>query len=475
MSSIFAAIGTAGNALDVLEQAMATIQNNVTNATTPGYVTQTLQINSAMFDPTQNSWGGILAGNVQSARNLFAENTVWSANEQVGSATQQSTMLQGLQQNFDVTGNSGIPGALSGLYSAFSSWSANPTSGSTQQQVINAAQNVAKAINTTAANTATVRTQAQQNTQNAVAQINQLSSQIAALNGQIRNGHSSDAGLQAQLYTNLETLSNLVDISVQAQNDGTANVLMGGQVSLVEGSTPTAISVQSANASGGNSNAAPGQAIVVNGEDVTAKVKAGQLGGLLQLTNNVIPSLLGDTTQQGSLNQLAQGLADRVNTLLTSGQTSSGAAGVPLFTYGAGSPTSVAQTLAVVPGITGSQLAAVKPGTPPVANGIADELAQLQNPTNAADMINGQSYTDYYSSIAGQVGALASAANQAQTAQTQTLTQAQNARGQISGVSLNAQAAALLQYQNAYQASAQAFSTIRNTLAYLLQTMQSLQ
>jgi len=457
--------------MDVLEQVMATVQNNVANAQTPGYVTQTLQINASMFDPTHGYSGGILAGNIQSSRSLFAENSVWSANEQLGSATQQSTSLQSLQQAFNVSGTSGIPAALSQLYSAFSAWSASPSGATAQQQVITAAQNVAQAINSTAASAQTVNSQAQQQTQSVVGQINQLSSQIASLNGQIESGNQNDAGLEAQLYSNLESLSNLVNISAQPQSDGTVNVLLGGQVSLVSGTTATAISAQ--NTSGGNASNPPVQQILSNGQDVTAKVQSGQLGGLLQVTNTVIPSLLGSSSQQGSLNQLAQGLADRVNTLLTSGQTSSGAAGVPLFTYTAGAPTSVAQSLSVVSGITGSQLAAVDPGPPSVSNGIADALAGLQNPSSAADMINGQSYTDFYSSIASNVGSLASSASSSQTTQTQVLAQAQNARAQVSGVSLNAQAASLLQYQNAYQASAEAFNTIRNTLSYLLQTLQS--
>ncbi|HEY7211870.1 MAG TPA: flagellar hook-associated protein FlgK [Bryobacteraceae bacterium] len=465
MSSLFAALGTSANALDVLEQAMSVVQNNVANAQTPGYVTQTLQLSAALFDPAHGSAGGVRAGNIQSARNNFAENSVWSANQQLGSATQQATSLDALDKTFDVSGSNGIPGALTTLYSAFSAWSSTPSSTTAQQQVINAAQGVAQAINATAASAETVRSQARQQTQSVISQINQLTSQIASLNGQILSGGQDDAGLQAQLYQNVESLSNLVDISVQPQSNGTVNVLLGGQVGLVTGTSPQAISVK----------ATPAQAIFdSNGSDITEKVHAGQLGGLLQITNNVIPSLLGDATQQGSLNQLAQGIADRVNTLLQNGQTSSGASGTPLFQYTAGTPTTVAQTLGVASGITGSQLAAVDPGPPSVANGIADKLAQLQHPTSAADMINGQSYTDFYSTIASTVGNLASGAAQTQTSQTQLLAQAQNARGQLSGVSLNAQAAALLQYQNAYQASAQAFSTIRNTISYLLQTFQSL-
>ena len=475
MSSLFAALGTAGNALDALEQAMGVVQNNVANATVPGYVTQTLQLNSASFDPAKNQWGGVLAGNVQSSRNSFAETSVWNANQQVGLSSQQASNLQSIQSQFDVTGNSGIPKALSTLYSAFSAWSTTPTSSTAQGQVLAAAQGVAQAFNSTASNLDAIRTQARQQTQSVVTQVNQLSSQIASINGQIRQGGQNDGGLQAQLYTDLENLSNLVDMSAQFQSDGTVSVLMGGQVPLVTGETQTVLSVSTANPSG-SSNAPPDQQILTaTGANVTSKVEQGQLGGLLNITNAVLPSILGNAGNQGSLNQLAQGIADRVNTLLTSGRTSSGTAGVPLFSYTANSPTSTAQTLTVNSAITPSQLAAVDPGPPSVANGIADQLSQLENPSTAANMINGQSYAGFYSSIASNAGSLQASAAQTLQTQTNTLTQAQSARAQVSGVSLNAQAAALLEFQDAYQASAQALSTIKNAISYLMQTMQSIQ
>ena len=59
MASLFTALGTAGSSLDVIEQAIGVIQNNVTNASTPGYVTQTLQLASRPFDLSEGSLGGV--------------------------------------------------------------------------------------------------------------------------------------------------------------------------------------------------------------------------------------------------------------------------------------------------------------------------------------------------------------------------------------------------------------------------------
>ncbi len=476
MGTLFAALGTASNALDVLQKAIGVTQNNVSNATTPGYVTQTLNFSASPFAPTENLWGGVQAAGVQNSRDVYAEQAVWSANEQAGAATQESSSLSLLQGQFDVSGKTGIPSALSGLYSAFSAWNSNPTDATAQQQVLTAAQGVAQVFNQTASSIAGIRSQTDQSIESTVTQINQLTTQIASINSQIRGEGSSDAGASAQLYSSLEQLSNLVPIQVQNESDGTVTVLLGGQAPLVIGETQQPLAVSFTNPPNSvNPNAAPdAQILSSSGQDVTALVNQGQLGGLLQVRNTTIPSLIGDGKQQGSLNQLAQGIADRVNGLLTSGQTSSGTAGVSLFTYGSGSPTSVAASLGTT-NITGSQLAAVDPGPPSVANGIASDLAQLANPQNSADMINGQSYTDYYGTIASNVGDQAASASSAQQLQAQSLSQAQNMRAQISGVSLNQQAAQLLQFQNAYQAAAQVISVINSTNQYFMTAMQQVQ
>jgi flagellar hook-associated protein 1 FlgK len=395
----------------------------------------------------------------------------------LGTATQQSASLNSLQSLFSVSGTSGIPAALSSLYSAFSAWSTTPSSSTTQQQVLAAASRVTQAFNSTATGVNQLASQNASQLQSTVSQINQLSSQVAQLNGQIQATGGSDAGTSANIYNDLEQLSNLTSISVQTASDGTVSVLMGGQTPLVNGATAFPISVSFAPTAGATNPNAPPDARILSssGQDVTSIVSQGTLAGLLQFQNTTLPSVVGNGTQQGSLNQLAQSVADQVNTLLTNGQSSAGPPAVPgvaLFSYTAGSPTSVAQTLAVT-NITGSQLAAIDPTTG-LANGTADALAQLATPdlTSGIGTVNGLSYMDDYSSIASDIGNQASNASTAETTQTQMLTQAQTMRSNVSGVSLNDQAAQLLQFQQAYEASAQTLSTINQTLSQFMTDME---
>jgi flagellar hook-associated protein 1 FlgK len=477
MSSLFAALGTAANALDVLEKAIGVVQNNVANANTPGYVTQTPTFIARPFDPAGNVWGGVESGAVQSARNTYAEQAVWSANQRVGSAAQQATSLDALQNVFDVSGTSGIPGALSQLSAAFSSWSANPTDTTARQQVLTAAQNLSQSFNQTATGIQTIRSQTDQQLAVTVSQINQYSAQIATINGQIRRGAGSDEGLQSQLYNTIEQLSSLAPVTVRTESDGTATVMLGGQSPLVIGQNAKPLSVVYPPAPVGATYplATPdAQLLSADGHDVTYLAADGQLGGLIAFRNTALPAVIGNGQQQGSLNQLAQGIADRVNGLLSSGQLSAGpppVAGLPLFTYSPVSGTVAAGTLGVIPSITASDLAA---GTSTSANDIASALAGLANSHNGADQINGLNYTDFYSNIASQIGEQAASASSTSAAQTQILTQAQNLRAQVSGVSLNDQAASLMQFQQGYQAAAQMITVINNITQSLLQMMQGI-
>jgi flagellar hook-associated protein 1 len=478
MPSLFATLQTAANSLEVFQRATGVVQSNVSNASTPGYVSQSLTLSSDAFGST-NSWlGGVEATGIQDSRNQFAEQSVWGQNQALGDATARASNLSSLQSLVDVSGQNGIPGALDDLYSAFSAWSAKPDDTNARASVIAAAQKVTSAANTFFNGVQRLSSQADQQLTGSVSQINSLTSKIVTMNAQIRNGGAaSDPGLQAQLYSTIEQLSSYTTVSVHVESDGTATVLMNGQVPLVVGQTQNQLQVTyPTSATATYPGAAPDAHVFTSdGKDVTAVVGQGQLGGLLQFRNNTVPSLIGNQSQQGSLNQLAQGLADRVNGLLTSGQSTAGppaVSGVPLFTYNASSPTNIAATLTVSSSITPAQMAAIDPGPPVVANGIADQLAQLADPKTAASMINGLSYTDFYGSMATGIGQEAKQASDDKDSYTQLLTQAQNLRSNVSGISLDEQAAKLIELQHDYEASATLITVVNSMADALMNMMQ---
>lgn len=350
MSSLTSALTSAANAISVFENALNVTQNNISNSSTPGYVEQTATFEALPYDSATGASGGVSSGPVTSARNIYAENSVHQAQTALGTWEQQVSTLQGLQSSFDITGTSGIPGALNTLFSAFSTWSASPGDTNARQAVLNGAQGLVEAFQQQAAAISSTATTADSDLSNLVTQVNTLTGKIQQDNIQAANGGASDPAVQADLYNNLEQLSQIVPITTLQQSDGLTTVLLAGQTPLVIGQTQYQISsnlaVPSIPAPAYPSAPPSAQVLDSNGSNITSEITTGQIGGLLQAVNGTLAQLQGSASQQGSLNQLAQTIADRVNTVLTGGNISdanptTGAPavpGVPLFAYDATNP-----------------------------------------------------------------------------------------------------------------------------------------
>jgi flagellar hook-associated protein 1 FlgK len=203
-----------------------------------------------------------------------------------------------------------------------------------------------------------------------------------------------------------------------------------------------------------------------DGTDITSQTTGAQLGALLQVRNQLLPSYIGDAYQAGDLNVMAKQLADRVNSVLTAGNISDGpppVPGVPLFTYDAANATNTAASLAVDPSVTPDQLAAITPGPPELSNGVPLALSALASPVQSADKINGLSYSEFYGQLAGRVGTALNDATSSKDVQQSLLSQAKDLRQQYQGVSLDEEATILMQFQRAYQASSK-FITVLDQL-----------
>jgi flagellar hook-associated protein 1 FlgK len=478
-------MNSAANALSVFQNALSVTQNNIANSLTPGYVEQTPSFEALPFDSVGGASGGVKDGPVANARDVYAETAVQQAQTSLGTWEQQLSTLQPLQTTFDITGTSGIPGALNTLFSAFATWSASPGDSTARQSVLNGAQGLAQAFQQQAAAVSSAASSANADLGNMVAQVNTLTGKILQDNIQAaNNGGSSDPAVQADLYNNLEQLSQIVPITTLQQTDGSTTVLLGGQTPLVIGQQQYQISANfavPANPPATYPSAPPNaQVLNSNGSDISAEISGGKIGGLLQAVNGTLAQLQGSANQQGSLNQLAQTIADRVNALLTSGNISNAdpttgapaVPGVPLFAYDATNLAGVAGSLSVSPGMTPGQLAAINPGPPEVDNGIPLVLANLATPQNPADEINNMSYTQFFGNMAAQLGTAISTATSSQTTTQNALTQAQSLRQQSSGVDLNQEAIKVLQFQQSYDAASKMVTILDQITQSFLDAIQ---
>ena len=477
MGNIMAGLQEAANALSAYNQVLQVTQNNVANMSTPGFAKQTQSLDASPFEPP-SLWGGVVAGAIQDSRNDFAEQAVWRQSNILGQQQQLASSLTSLQSNFDISGTTGIAYALNNFFSSVSAWAQTPSDEAARQSVIENATDVAKSFQDTANSLQQIAQNTDSQLQSTVGQVNSLVGQLAKYNQAILQGAAGgDSGVETGIYSTLEQLSQSINFTATKQADGTVTIALNGTTPLLVGGQqfPLSTSLASSPSPPATYSQAPPNAhlIAADGTDVSAQTTGGALGALLQMRNAILPQFQGDGNQPGELNTLAQQFADRVNSLLTSGNISDGpppVPGVPLFTYAAPNSTdgsntgsNIAGTLAVSSTITPDQLAPISTGPPEVSNGVALALSQLANPSAAADEINGLSYMQYYGKIASSIGSqLQSAQNNVQVQQS-LVAQAQNQRQQISGVDVNQEAMTAVEFERAYQANSQMI-TILNQL-----------
>ena len=433
MGSLSTALINSANALQVYSDALDVVQNNVTNANTPGYASQSPTLVAQPFDLTTGAPGGVELGPTQSSRSQYADQSVRTEQTAYSYDQQQVSDLSTAQNYFSLSATSGIAPDMSALFNSFSALSVTPNDTVARQAVLNDAATVAQDFNDAANGLLSQANTLQQTTSGTITAINQLGATIAQINSQhnLDSSGGVDAGVDAQLSSTLDQLSQYVNFTVLPQPDGQVSVYLGGQTPLVLGEQSYAIQ--------GDFSTPQTSILDSQGVDITDQLTGGQLGAELNDNNNLLPSYVG------GLNTLAQTLADQVNTTLDNGIDQNGAAPTTnLFSYDAS--TGAALTLAVNP-LTPDQIAAATPGSPG-GNGNALALAALAN----APVANGYTFAQSYGNLGAQVGTDLSAAQNNSTTDQSLLGQAQALQQQISGVSLDGQAESLMLYERSYDA-----------------------
>jgi flagellar hook-associated protein 1 FlgK len=446
MGSLSAGLNIALQSLLTEEGAIQTTSNNIANVNTPGYARQRPDL--AETPPVQlghlTFGSGVELQHVTSLRDSILDLRVNQETQQQGKLNAFLGSAQQIQALFNETSGTGLQSSLTAFFSSVSQLSANPSDLNVRQGVLSAAQNLARAFNQSSSNLVTLQRNVDLSVSQSVAQINTLVAQIAPVNAQVAAAQATgqNAGpFVDQRQQLINQLSSLVDVSTIDAGNGSLTLTTSSGAPLVVGGQSFQLTTQPDPANGL-------QHVFSQGVDITAKITAGQLAGQLQVRDQEIPSL------QNSLDTLAAGLATAVNTQHQAGFDLNGAAGgnffVPPPVSGAGAASSLTVAITDPNKIAASASGAVGD------NANANAILALQDQA----VIAGQTPLNFYSNLVFKLGNDVSSAQTDQQSGGLVLKQIQNLQGGVSGVDINEEAANLIRFQNAYQASAQVSSVI---------------
>lgn len=440
----------ATGALGAEQGALNATTNNVANANTPGYsrLRPVLTENDPVVVGTVTYGTGVSLAKLQSLRDPILQRRIQEETQQQGQLNAFVSAMQQAQVQFTAS-SSDIGTQISNFFNSLDQLSTDPTNLALRQGVLTAASNLAGAFNNTANNLSLQGSNLDLNVMQDVQQLNVLTGQIATLNLRISEleGVKQDASAFIdQRDVLIGQLSNLIDVSA-IQSDNGLTLTTANGTALVVGGQNFALSTQI--------NAAGLHDVYAQGKDITATLTSGELAGVLQVRDQKIPDVLA------KLDTLAAGLATALNTAHQAGFDLNGDPGGNLFAPPPAGP-GAAASMAVQ--ITDPALIAASSDGAPGSNGNVAVLSAVHDQPVAA----GQTPTDFYSNLVFAVGNDVSSGSAELDSSQLILTQLQDQRGSISGVSLDEEAANMVQYQRAFEAAARVVTTINELLATVI-------
>lgn len=229
--------GLGTRAMSAAQVNLDTISHNISNANTPGYSRQTVQLETegGLYTGAGFFGRGVKVSTIARQTNefLIKENNL---NQAMASADQ--TRLEKLNQLEKVlpTGETGLGYASSQLLNAFVDVANQPQDMSARQVVLSRAKEWVSRVNTAADQLNQMQLGVVSDMETSVARINSLTQQIAKANQAIASfsgiGHTPNDLLDKRDQL-IQDLNKLVQVNTVEADDGSLNVFMGGGQLLV--------------------------------------------------------------------------------------------------------------------------------------------------------------------------------------------------------------------------------------------------
>jgi flagellar hook-associated protein 1 FlgK len=299
--------------LQTAQTALGVVSNNVTNINTPGYARrvvneQTLAAGGQLI--------GVDIASVQRVTDQFLQQEVLSAG---GTSSQYNTMAGLFTQLNSLLGapgdNQSLATGLTNLSSAFATASQAPSSSASYTAIQNAASGLASDISNVSSTISSLQQQVDGQVVSSISSTNGLIQQIYGLNQQIKTANAAgdtSSALLDQRDQALNSLSQVMGITVTQQSDGSVNVATTDGVNLVS-NTYASLSY-----SGGAQNGTYGNIQIQNISPVSGQaigqasaldphLSSGSLKGLIDMRDQT----LGGLAQ--SLGNFAQNVSQAFN------------------------------------------------------------------------------------------------------------------------------------------------------------------
>lgn len=501
-------IATGG--LKTIENELSTVSENVTNASTPGYVSETSTVSSVVV---AGKGIGSQIGNTHLTLSQPLQNALYNQTAKVAGLTATNNSLSALSAVQGTTSGSDgshtigtLSDNLQNIATSLISLTGTPYNSAAQEKVISSATTLLNNIHTLSSVYQTQRQGAQNSITDTVSSINKDLTTIGQVSQKImlaKSSHVDTADLENKRLEIMSDLSSKLGVTFSEKPNGDMVVStqdglrlptrpdqIGQQDDTLSlpsttwplGTSAATLSPSMYHATDGSDKGVPD--ITLNGKDITKHLTDGTLGANIALRDNIYPRM------QAQLDSFSYALIKRFQT-----------AGLPLFDNGSSQKFTADLTKTAPDGLVGlsssislsqkyqntpSLLTTDQQGNTGVTNMATQVINQINTPTNGKDGLeapsdglgpDGAQSTGYLGTLSlsqlatslttNQAGIISDTSNALTTAtsiQTSLSTKVAN----ISGVDVNSQMAAVIALKNSYTANAKVVSAVQSMFTALV-------
>lgn len=492
--SAFGGLNIGTSAIHAAQRGLDITGQNISNAATPGYTRQRVDLESiggpgvpAFWSRYDGTGEGVKVTGVTRMNDEFLEARARNSNAALGDLQEQAKTMAAIERAVGEPSSTGLQKKLSEFWNSWAAAGNSPSvaNAAPRSAALENGVNAAAQLNLIGNSLATQYADTTSELKANVTDINKMAEDVAKLNVAIRNNNIAKVPsneLLDQRDVLIGKISQLTGATVRPAamdqgrdfNSQAVDVLIGGEL-LVAGTVSNSLHVNDPNDGAyPEDGSAPGEITIewVTGDDISSwdggdstvsgqvAMPAGRVTGQLKSLNETLP----DYMQQ--FDQIAAKLAETVNDQQAQGYTVDGQQGGDLFiALGGGAMT--ARNLRMDPAAVANSLA-VSSGNPNDPDPAARSLDGNNALAMARHIKDAGGADATYNSMVVQLGVQTQSVNRNVDVQQNVVNKAEDARDNVAGVSLNEEMTNLIKFQHSFSAAAKFIGVIDQTLDTLI-------
>ncbi|MFH2047329.1 MAG: flagellar hook-associated protein FlgK [Pseudomonadota bacterium] len=306
MSSLGLVGDIANSALTAQRYGIEVTSHNIANVNTEGYTRQSPVYEAKL----PGSYGNLLLGrgvNTSTVRRIsdqFIENQLMQQKSDLSSSNELENYMKVLEGIFNENSEVSISTMMANFWNLWQDISNNPTGSSERTALYEYTSQISEQLNTIDVSMNQVKINLTNAITSGIGKINQITSEIAATNGQIvgmeAGGMAND--LRDKRNELVSELSGYIDVKSFEQDNGTLTIVTARGCVLVNGNDSSDLAL-----GGVNGDKVEWQGSGGSTTDITSYISNGKLGGWLDMRDQIL------TKYQLDLDSMAKELAWSVN------------------------------------------------------------------------------------------------------------------------------------------------------------------